>query len=563
MTTDSLPGEAIRASRSSTFASIDRAVRSPRLLTALVLVGVALRAWSYIGGDTLWLDEILLSRNVLELPMWDLLTDPLYLDQVAPQGFLFLEKLAVMLFGPNEHALRLFPFAFSIAGLFLFRRLAEQTLDGWAVPFAVALCALGIPFIRYAAEVKQYGADMMVATLLPLLALDVRRAGASTRRRLLAGAAGFLVMWLSQSSVIIMGGIGLAFAIEWLLTRDREVGSALVVTIALWALASLAAVYIGIHSMTPETREFMDDFWSGGFLPLPFDTLGAVKWYWAQSLSLFTDPTLMRVRWPVLFLVLSVVGIAALWRRHRDVALLLTGPLVVALIAAVAQQFPYRGRQMLYLLPGILLAVAAGAEAVRRSATRLHVALGALSMLILVSPAAVGVAEMPPPYDIERHRDMLSWLQQRRQPGDLVWVFPLTRIGTLFYGPQYGLQPDEWITSVCDRNDVRPFIRDVDRFRGVSRLWVITTQAFPYRVARPAVRRYLGTIGVRRDSLILPSLTQGEVSVDLYDLSDPVRLAVADAASFPVLPMPTNPRPGCRPWTRGDAPASLMRSPSK
>ena len=100
----------------------------------------------------------------------------------------------------------------SVAGLFLFRRLAERTLDGLAVPFAIALFAIGLPFIKYSVEVKQYGIDATVAILLTLLAFDVRDRAASTTRLLLVGAVGLVVIWFSQASVLVMAGIGVAFA---------------------------------------------------------------------------------------------------------------------------------------------------------------------------------------------------------------------------------------------------------------------------------------------------------------------------------------------------------------
>ena len=126
---------------------MEQALRSARFLTVLVVIGVALRVWAYAANTSLWLDEILLARNIIALPLRDLITQPLLLDQVAPRGFLLVEKLAVLTFGDRELALRLFPFLCGIAGLFLFRRLAERALDGLAVPFAVALFALGIRFI--------------------------------------------------------------------------------------------------------------------------------------------------------------------------------------------------------------------------------------------------------------------------------------------------------------------------------------------------------------------------------------------------------------------------------
>jgi hypothetical protein len=70
-----------------------------------------------------------------------------------------------------------------------------------------------------------------------------------------------------------------------------------------------------------------------------------------------------------------------------------------------------------------------------------------------------------------------------RQAGDLVYVFPLSRIGVLFYGPRYGLERKGWTTGICDRNDTRAYIRDVDRYRGASRVWVLSLGARPFRVA--------------------------------------------------------------------------------
>lgn len=171
-------------------------------------------------------------------------------------------------------------------------------------------------------------------------------------------------------------------------------------------------------------------------------------------------------------------------------------------------------------------------------------------MLLLVGPPIAALAGAPPPYDIEHHRTMLGDLERHRQPGDAIYVFPLTGIGVLPYGPRFGLGPGDWVSGVCDRNDTRAYLRDVDRFRGAPRLWVLSSAPRPFRVARPAVRRYLSPIGVRRDSLVRRSLQFESVSLERYDLSDSVRLRAAAAETFPVPPMPADPRPGCRPWAR-------------
>lgn len=525
-------------------------LRSPRMLTALVLIGAALRLAAYVANVPLWLDEILLGRNILELPLSTLLTQPLRLDQVAPRGVLLVEKIAVLVFGNNELALRLFPLLCGLAGLILFRRLAERTLEGLAVPFAMALFAIGIPFIKYGAEVKQYEVDATTAILLLLLTLDLLEREAPTPRLVVTGLIGLVVVWFSQASVLVMAGMGIALGLQWLVSRDRPMGRVLLIMMPFWVLASVAAIVAGRHSMTPSTREFMDDFWRQGFLPRPLGSLAGLRWFPDQLLSVFDDPTLLRYRWPAVFLVVSVLGMVALWRTRRNVALMLLGPIGIALVAAIAHQYPFRGRLMFYLIPGLLVAIAAGAEWIRREAARLHPVLGCVLMAGLLGPPVAAIVIAPPPYDIEHHHEVLGYLQRHRHPGDSIYVFPLVRIGTLFYGPRFGLRPDEWTTGICDRSGSVPYLRDVDRYRGVSRLWVLSAGPRPYRAARAAVRKYLSTIGVKRDSLELPSLTFQSASVELYDLSDSTRLRAATAESFPLPQMPDEQRPGCRPWAK-------------
>ena len=528
--------------------SLYRALTGSRALTILVLIGVILRLWAYLADTALYLDEILLSYSILDLPLFDLLTRPLPLDQVAPLGFLLVERCSVTIFGHNEFALRLFPFVCAIVSLILFRHLVERVLTGVGPTVALFVFAIGFPFIRYAVVVKQYELDVMAAILLMLIAFNLRDRCTTTKRLLLLGLVGFAVISFSQASVLVMAGLGFAFAVDWLMSRDENALRALLFTVPLWAAASFLAVIIGVRSMTPSTRTFMDDFWAAGFIPHPFRGVSALHWFWESLTSLFSDLTLLRYRWPVVFVVVALVGVIVLWRRSRSLALFLLCQFTIAIVAAAAQQYPLRGRLALWLLPAALLAVAAGAECIRTRADSLHPIVGAIFLVALLVPPVIALAEAPPPYEIEHHKDFLSYLQKNRRPGDIVYVFPLPSIGVRFYGPRFGLQRTDWIAGVCDRNETRAYIKDVDLFRGAPRLWILTGGSRPFRFARAAVLQYLGAIGKRTDLLSLPSSTYGSVTLELYNLSDPTRLSQADAETFPAPPMATDPRPGCREW---------------
>ena len=115
--------------------------------------------------------------------------------------------------------------------------------------------------------------------------------------------------------------------------------------------------------------------------------------------------------------------------------------------------------------------------------------------------------------------------------------------------------------GACNRDDTRAYLRDLDRYRGRERVWMLTKGGPVYRVPHEAMRRYLDAIAVRRDFVYVPSAVgQGPadgLTVALYDFSDPVRLRSASSETFPVKPMPAYPKPGCREW--GYDPRSVLR----
>src|SRR5262245_49451233 len=80
-----------------------------RLWVALLFIGAGLRLWQYLARTSLWIDEIALVENVLHRTLRQLVSQPLYLDQLAPPLFLAGLKGTAAAFGDGELALRLLP----------------------------------------------------------------------------------------------------------------------------------------------------------------------------------------------------------------------------------------------------------------------------------------------------------------------------------------------------------------------------------------------------------------------------------------------------------------------
>jgi Dolichyl-phosphate-mannose-protein mannosyltransferase len=529
--------------------------------SVLLAIGVALRVWQYLADTSLWYDELSIARNMHERSLATLMLHPLGYDQIAPLGFLAPVKISTLLFGDGDQVLRLFPFLCGIAGLFLFWRVAVRILSDTGVPIAVGLFALAIPLVRYTAEVKQYGLDVLATLALTLVALDLRTHPATVRRCVFAGIAGLVIVWFSQAAVLVMAGLGAALVLCWLWERDERARRTALITVPLWALASIVGLVVSGRYTTPDTLAFMHMFWrrQGAFAPLPPTFGHDTVWAWDRIVQFFVDVWMLRYPWPMLYATLAIVGFALLWRR-RDVALLVLGPIAVTFAAAIAHAYPFRARVVLFLLPSVLIALTETLDTVLTLAASVNPMLAAGALVALAGPPVYAVIIHPPPYAVESFKPVLAYVGTHRQAGDVVYVHPNAYEAVDHYGPRFGLPPDSYVVGVCDARDLRPYLVDVDRFRGASRVWVIGSSVAPYRVPRQAIDRYLRAIGMRRDSVGVASLPPLDpVSAELFDLSDTTRLQSATASSFQAGSLPDTLPPVCRDRIRPTPPPARAR----
>jgi hypothetical protein len=514
----------------------------PAFLWTLVAIGAALRIFQYASDTSFWFDELSLVRNIVHMSEAQLATEPLRYDQVAPVGFLVAEKAISRALGESDLAFRALLLPVGLAALVLFVPLARRLLDGYAVPFAVAMFAIGAPFIRYCAEVKQYGIDMASVIAMSLVTLRLRDPDADTGARCVAaGLLGAVLVWFSQATILILAGLGGALLLAWLIERDAPTARALRIAVPIWAAACVAGLVVAQRLVSSSTQAFMDQFWRlrGGFPPWPIRKAGDLVWPWNRVRELFAEDMLLRYPWPALYAVLAGIGLIVLWRRRRAGAFVLLGPFAAAVFASVAQQYPFRARLVLYLAPAFVLVVAQAAESLRAFASRWHPALGFACLAALFAGPASSFVRFPPPYFVEDHKSVLAYVREHRQPGDVVFVYPYEIEAVERYGAEYGLAPGDYEVGQCSKNDRRAFLRDVDRYRGRARVWFIGGAVPPFQPPRQTVEAYLSTIGVPLRSIVVPGARPiAPVSAILFDLSDRKRLEAASAETFPMVKPP-------------------------
>jgi hypothetical protein len=333
-----------------------------------VAVGVILRVWEYLEFRALYMDEESLLKNIVGRAVFDfhhVLQD----DQMAPPGFLAIERLLVRLPLDVKAAGRLFPLWCGIMTMFLMKDVARRYLDRRAVPVAVALLALGDHLIYYSAEIKQYSCDLMLALVAFLLAAPPPPERMSAPRFKMLAIFGLIAPWFSFPVVFVLAGVGLHLILTEAMRRDwRRAGAAMVMSV-LW-LASFSGCFLLSRSIL-SSRDFIWVWWNFAFIPFPPRSLADLSSLSETIANVFINPgsLLSPLSLPytaAVASVLALVGSFSLGRRWPGGLFIVLCPFFLALGASARHQYPFHGRLLLYLVPTYLMLLAEGAAAISR-----------------------------------------------------------------------------------------------------------------------------------------------------------------------------------------------------
>ncbi|MGB3615503.1 MAG: hypothetical protein WBA10_17045, partial [Elainellaceae cyanobacterium] len=291
----------------------------------LIAVGVLLRLVQFAARRSLWGDEAKLALNIVDRTYPELF-QVLDYDQVAPVGFLLVEKAVTQVLGSGEAALRLFPLLAGIAALGLTYQLARQILSPIAVPIALAFVALSDRLVYYSAEVKPYALDVAM-TLAILVCGSVTPKTITKTQAVQAALIGAIALWLSYPAVLTLAGVGVVWAGVALVGQYQGKPvrwGLLLLAIVPWAISFLVFYATSVHSSADNST--LLESWAGrrGF-PASFPDL---DWLFYALKRMFQKP--LSFPKPVLnYLAIAVwlVGIVAFFRRRAPAALgLLVSP---------------------------------------------------------------------------------------------------------------------------------------------------------------------------------------------------------------------------------------------
>lgn len=397
-------------------------------------VGAGLRIRQFVVDRSLWLDEALLARNVVERDLGGLL-EPLSGQQGAPVGYLWVVRAVIVAFEPSERWMRLPSLIAGLAVVALAWAVGRRLFSRRTAAVATALVAVSPGLIRYSTELKQYSLDAAVALGLVLLAARAGDRPGPAASAVLA-VAGAVAVWLSHPAVFVLAGIGAVLLVGALRRRDRAGIGQLAAVGALWAASAGILYWVSLRELTE--NDFLTAYWQAGFPDDPARPQRLLSWFWTSSVDLLETLGGIDLAVVALVLVLTAVVAAVLRRQGGSVALLFASvPALV--VAASLEQYPFRGRLALFLLPPTLVALASMIE-LRPRALRV-LAAGAL-MVVAVGPVRDSIDEARSPTSFPESRPVLHHLAERIEPGDRIYVHGPAEAPFAFYGPRLGLVAD-------------------------------------------------------------------------------------------------------------------------
>ena len=526
---------------------------SKKFLWGLAGLGMVLHLSQYFFNRSLSVDEAALALNILNRSFAELL-QPLSSNQAAPLGFLFGTKFLVLLFGSSEYVLRLIPFASAILSLVLFVKIVSYFLPSSSASVALALFATSDWLIYYSSSLKQYSSDVFVALLLFWVCISLLSSKKTARHILHLGLIGAVCVWCSHPSVFTLGGLGSCLLVYWWGRKAWTNIRWLLLSILLWVISFGGLYLVSLRKIA--MNQYLQQFWTDRFMPLIPSSLSDVLWFVKNFFETFeyllgipssqSFFNILAQIWGFFqsflglspsaglpfheigrgifsgfaFLSLYILaacalccGCLSLWKKNKLHFWLLLSPIVLTLLASGLHRYPFAERLILFLRPAQYLLLGAGIIRIYEKVRRIWPIAGTILVFALcVYPVSYAGYYWVHPRQHEESRPVLRYLQEHRQPGDMLYVYHASEEVFQYYDSRFNFGFDEqhYIQGIASREDWNRYVQDVQQVLGHQRAWFF----FSHSYAEEQFYLYiLDAMGTRLDAF-----RDFRASIYLYDL---------------------------------------------
>ncbi len=448
---------------------------APFILKGIIALGITLAIVNFFGFRNLWLDEAMLALNIKMHSILELL-EPLDYGQVAPIGFLLIEKFFAHLLGYTDWSMRILPLLFYFWAVYITYLVSLELIkDRVFALFAAALFSTSWNILYYSSEVKQYMGELSMGLFIVFLALKLSDTKTSKGYGYYA-ILGSITVWFSHVAILFISTSAVFLVLK---ARGRQILKPLFLVIASWFISFLVYYLLFIHDHP--TKGFMINFWAnlGAFMPQNIASPSFFKDLFEKiqiALVLLTHSNWLRP----LFAFLTLVGIFFLSIKKPSALWLLLGPVIIHLGLAYLKMYPFHSRLVLYQVPLCVILVSAGAYLLFAQRKTLPPLITILVLPLLIINNFFSIQEHAFPMKNEEVKPALRYLNENIEEEDVLFIDDFARAGYAFYLPYFpkikNLKTEQMVTGICHGDSctfTKGSLNQLDR-----KVWVLTTNLF-------------------------------------------------------------------------------------
>ena len=493
----------------------------------LIILGIVLRLRQYLFDRSLWIDEAMISLNLIQRSFSELFQKLDY-NQGAPIGFLYVEKLLISLFGNSEYVLRLFPLICGIFSIFLFYNLVNKLFPQEISIFPLGLFCLLNPTIYYSSEVKQYSGDLLFTILILIIIVDFLEEKQLRKSKLIM--YGFLLsisIWFSFAAIFVLFGGLIALSLYSFFEHRNLKGLSYI-----WFFSVLSFLLFYKLFLSNLDASEIRNFYSTEFLHFP-PTGSELALFFRKLFYFGTFSENLFAK------ILFFIGVFSMVRSRRALILVLLSTLTLALLASSFYLYPLVVRFLLFLIPALLILIAEGAYFLYKFFRNNIIVFLVACFITLIPVVNLSFVVFRNPYKTEEIKPVLNYIKENKQNNDLIYIYYSAEYAYKYYAKRYGFNNDlipeqsqykyqaglkrvyekpgynKIILGIRARNRNEEYINDINRLKGNKRVWFLFSHAYGQEL--PFFVNYLDSIGKR-----INSFSSIDAAAYLYDLKGDV-----------------------------------------
>lgn len=454
---------------------INKIIRFEFFALALIFMGIVISIINFINNRSLWLDEAMLALNIVNRSTLELFK-PLDMNQVAPIGFLLIEKLFCGFLGNDDWVLRIFPlisFFFSIPLFYILscKIIAQKQF----ALYSTAIYALNPNLIRYSSEVKQYMSDVFICVIIMWFTCVFINT-TEKRTTWLYSLIGVIAIWISNIAVLVLFTTGLYCLFQ--IHKQKRNYVDIMIPIFMWSVSFVVYYFIFINNHIHKIPMII--YWSKANAFLPYDIFSNEFLLSLISKIKIQIKLLGYGKFSAIPLIIVGIGLTYLSFKNKKIVYLFLFSSFIHLVVSYFKQYPFAPRLILYLIPlTILIFSAVLYYILQHVKNRLKVFAVCALFIPVVMLLYPNIKRLP--IQIEEIKYSMQLLSERIKPNENVYIY---------YGakPAFSFYKDKFVKSISDeniffgsnfRNEPQMYRYEVSRLEDID--WIVFSHVYNFK----------------------------------------------------------------------------------